>query len=251
MLLPTQDEALIDELCLPITDAHIPGILPGYYISTWGRIYNANTGNILPKNIDYCKDKYITESVTLRDGSHTMIQIHRIELLVFNPIPGCNNMIVHHKDNIKYHNWIWNLGWTSVVKNAIYAVRDGCIKTGENAYIAKVSNEDVKLICQMIQNGMRPIDIENIVNIPGCNVKNLIFNIIHGHSWREISRNYIFPGSHLNNNPFTQEQKIAIRNLFMEYGANIKNKDILNYLGINSNDRIYHLALDECRRMCD
>lgn len=248
MLLPTPKEALIEELCLPITDVHVPGILPGYYISTWGRIYNTNTGNILPQNLNYCKDKYITESLTLCDGRHIMIQIHRMELLVFHPIPGCENMIVHHKDNVKYHNWIWNLGWTNTVMNAVYAVKDGCIKTGEAGVNSKLTDNQIRTICEMIQAGMRPIDIENSINIPGCNIKNTIFNIKYGHSWRNISKDYNFPGPHVNNDPFTSEQKREISRIFREYGTNLRNKEVLSLLGIDTSNVVYDSALNECRR---
>lgn len=88
MIIPVGDEILYPETFLPITNKAVPNVGPGYSISTWGRVYNANTGNYLPKNLEYSKDHYI--SLRLNDvfGNPIMVQPHRVLMMTASYIEG-------------------------------------------------------------------------------------------------------------------------------------------------------------------
>ena len=56
MLIPIGDEIKQNEVFMPISVMAVPNIDSRITISTWGRIYNGITGNILPKNTEYNKN---------------------------------------------------------------------------------------------------------------------------------------------------------------------------------------------------
>lgn len=48
--LPNGEYTNIPEEWFPLTDYHFPGILPGYMVSNYSRIYSKLTDAYLPKN---------------------------------------------------------------------------------------------------------------------------------------------------------------------------------------------------------
>lgn len=133
-----------------------PNIIPRYLISTFGRIYNEETNTIIPQNKMYDKDKYITVSLSTIVGRHQYFQIHRLMMMIFNPIFNCELYDVNHKDGIKYHNWLWNLEWTTRSENIQHALNNGLFNLGETRDNAKLTNNQVRLICEKISEGKSP-----------------------------------------------------------------------------------------------
>ena len=110
----------------------VPGIKPRtYYISNHGRIYsNASSrvrpnGGILSHSINQKGYHQINLSLIPIDGKYrkACCKIHRLVLLAFQYIPGCQVLEVDHLDQNKDNNQLWNLQWTTPrqnTQNAIY-----------------------------------------------------------------------------------------------------------------------------------
>ena len=193
MLIPVGDEIIFPELWYNLTSYEVPYIAPIYEISSWGRIYNMETKTLLPKDINYCKNKYITVRLKLIDDDHICVQPHRIMMKRLCPIPNSEFYDVNHKDGIKYHNWIWNLEWTTHKENMEHAVNSNLFRLGENRTTTKVTNQQVEQICSLIESGKTSKQIAEIMQLENCNCERLARNIRQHHCWNHISCNYNFP----------------------------------------------------------
>ena len=80
MLIPIGDEIKYMEKWAKIPEFLIPEAKQQYLISTWGRFYNHETQRILPQNINYDKDKYITVRLSHKDDpkKSIFVQPHRM-----------------------------------------------------------------------------------------------------------------------------------------------------------------------------
>ncbi len=230
MILPTPNEALYEENWRLITPNIVPDILPHYYISTYGRIYNSYTKNYLPKNIEYCKDKYISTSLSQYGNTSICIQIHRVELMVFGYVEGCENLEVNHKDGVKYHNWLWNLEWATHKENINHAIQSGLLGLGESRGNSQLTNEQAMRVCELISLGKSPTEIQDIMDIHNVNMRKIVENIKLGLSWSHISKNYDFSKAFKKNN-FSDDQIHKICKLFEDRGTKISYKQVLDYIG--------------------
>lgn len=194
MIVPKDFIAPIPNYYYPITELVVPNISHYYFISTWGLIYNGLTHRILPQNIMYDKNKYITICVLLKDGSQKFIQPHRIVLNTFCYREDADQLEVNHLDGVKYHNWIWNLEWTTHSENMKYASDNNQFRLGENHQNSKLDNEIVIKICELIDQNYSNKQIKEKLNLDSynCNIGKIITNIRLGLSWKNISRNYDF-----------------------------------------------------------
>ena len=224
-----------------------PNIIPRYWISTFGRLYNEDTGNIIPQNKMYDKDKYITISLSTIDGSQKYFQIHRLMMMIFNPIPNCNLYDVNHKDGVKYHNWLWNLEWVTKSENIQHAINNNLFNLGETRDNTKLTNDQARLICEKISEGKSPKQISNEMNLKDCNIDKIVQNIMNGLSWKHISCDYDFSNAYKRVPTFTDEQVHLICKYLELNGKSSSTKEILNYLGIipenNKQLKVYISAL--------
>lgn len=197
MLIPENFIAPVPNYYLPITDRIVPGICPFYFISTWGLVYNGSTHHFLPQNLNYDKNKYITISVSLKDGTNKYVQPHRLVLQTFADVPNSDKLDVNHFDGYKYHNWIWNLGWMTHDENIKYAVEEQQFTYGEDRGNSKLTNQQAEVICELIDKGLSNKQILNLIDF-GKDLKmgKIITNIRCGLSWKSISRKYNFGSSY-------------------------------------------------------
>lgn len=190
MLLPVGEEILFPEEWVWIPHLFVPGIANYYKISSWGRVLNTKTGNYLPQNMNYCKDKYITVRLNDIYGNPIYCQPHRLVMMCFRPVMNYHELDVNHKDCIKYHNWVWNLEWATRQENMNHAKLNNLFIKGEDRKSTKLLNDQVEIICELISKGIGPKEISNIMNIDNCNIEKIVQNIKNGHSWRFISEKY-------------------------------------------------------------
>lgn len=225
MIIPVGDEIVQQEVFMPITDTVIPNVDPVYSISTWGRVYNSKTGNTLPLNIEYDKNHYISIRLNNIFGNPIMIQPHRLLMLMTNYIDGCEQLDVNHKDGIKYHNWIWNLEWNTRKENIDHAINTGLFNLGETRDNSNITNGQATQICQLIQDGKSPSEIESIMGIPGAAA--ISTNIKQGLSWKHISCNFDFSKAY-SRYLFTDDQIHMICKTFELLGRNTSTRDVLD-----------------------
>ncbi len=233
MILPSEDEQRIYEMWFKLEIQNM-NILPIYVISTHGRIFNKETKNYLPQNIYYDKNKYITISLKMLDGSSKFFQIHRLMMMVFNPINNSDMYEVNHKDGVKYHNWIWNLEWATPSQNVQHALRNNLFILGEDRENSILSNGIVHQICKMIADGYMNNQIVKSINFPeNCSPNQIISNIKAGLSWKHISNQYDFSNMYHKQPVFVEDQIRNICIYFQNKGVNSSTSDILNYIGID------------------
>lgn len=186
-------EPLYDgEIMVPITNIIVPDVRPYYWITNYGRVYNAYTDKFMAQVID-SKGYYYVALSTSRNGRcyKQICRVHRLVLMGFAYFPGCEQLLGNHKDGIKTHNFIWNLEWATFSENVIHAYNTGLINNlkGEDRSAATITNQQAEQICKMIQDGIKLKEIAQIVG-----VSEYIVQSISAHkAWNHISCKYNFP----------------------------------------------------------
>lgn len=161
--------------------------LPTYWISSFGRAYNAGVkSGFMTQTISY---DYLYISVYRTNGENKRIRMHRLVMLAFNYFEGCEKYEVNHKDGVKSHNWIWNLEWSTRKENMDHAVKCGLASSCEDSYRATISNEQAIFICELLSTG-EYLGTE-IADMVGCSLF-VVRGIARRNSWTMISCNYIF-----------------------------------------------------------
>lgn len=214
-----------------------PNVCRKYLVSSYGLIHNLETNNYYPTDINRDDNSYLSVALDCIDGSKIHTSLHRIILMTFGYIPGCENMVVNHKDGNKSHNWIWNLEWTDTRGNTIHAINNGLISLGEERLNTVLTNDQIHSICKLISQGYSTQDICNTLNYKNCDLRRIVCNIKAGLSWTHISKQYDFSNAYEKRYTFTDEQIHFICKLFQQYGKyGITAKEILLQLGINMDD---------------
>jgi hypothetical protein len=111
-------------------------------------------------------------------------------MLIFNPIEGCENLEIHHKDSNKHNYQFDNLEWCTKSYNMQEAYRLGEITNlqGEDRATAKITNDIAREICERIQRGEVMLDIAKELNVS----QDTVYSISTGKAWKSISKDYDF-----------------------------------------------------------
>lgn len=183
-----------DEIWKEIDDSIIKDIKPGYYISTYGRLYSSFYGYYMKPAID--KYGYLKINLQKNDGTRKYTTIHRLVALAFivNNNPKTKKL-VNHKDDIRTNSHVDNLEWCDYRYNNIYSYR----RNNNTNKFKSLTNEQVHSICQMLENG---VSVSNIVSVlyPDKlndanfveNAKQCIRRILRKDGYSDISVNYDF-----------------------------------------------------------
>lgn len=109
---------------------NIEGYHGKYQVSSWGRVRNAETGNILKP---YKNSKGYLK-VGLSSGKSKGGDKHRVNRLVAKAfLPNPNNLPqVNHKDGNKENNSVTNLEWTTNDLNMEHAMK---LRSGEIGFL--------------------------------------------------------------------------------------------------------------------
>lgn len=176
----------------------IDGIKTNYAVNKNGELMNLDKWEVVPT---FMLSGYPTYHVVVK-GSPVKerfdVGVHRLLAACFIPIPkhfrrrGYDQtmLIPNHKDGIKSHSTLDNLEWVTTRGNAIHAQQTGLLDTysGENSHLAKITNEDAKIICEELQNGLKPREISEKY---GYTLKQCT-HIYTGETWKRLSKNYDF-----------------------------------------------------------
>lgn len=135
-LYPFTTESLDGEIWLPIN--------PEYHCSNFGRIksFKREEPKIMKPFLH--QGGYLFFGLRI-DGKDKNFLAHRLVAKLFIPNPE-NLPQVDHVYGMKFDCSVWNLHWTTGVENTRAAVNTGLIKSGEDAYKAKLTNEQVLYI---------------------------------------------------------------------------------------------------------
>ena len=179
-------------------------------------------------------------SLPMKDTrDYKRIRVHRLMMFIFCYFPGCEELVVNHKDGVKDHNWLWNLEWTTHKENAEHAWEMGlctphpCI--GEDNGHAKLNNNLVMEICEKISKGETATSIAKQYDIS----RSVVTGIKNRTIWRHISCSYDF--SNANTKGMDEDTARIICERLQNGETPIQ---ISNVLGINA-DNIRHIRRRE------
>ena len=180
------------ERWLPITDKSVPGVRPYYWISDLGRAFNTNINNFIPQFEDG-KRSYLLITLMTNEGNKTK-SVHRIvmiEFVGFDPDPQKTE--VDHIYGDKYDNSVYSLRWATPSENVISAYDNNLMPSGEDSPLSVLSNEAVKNVCQMMQDGINRNEIYDYLIKNGIKNPGTVFNSIYNRDCLEtyIKRLYI------------------------------------------------------------
>ena len=187
-----------DEVFLDIPYTEMGFGFNHHKVSNYGRVFNVVKQCICNKHIDSKGYEYIISGF---NGEKKLYRVHRLLLAAFCYFPGCENLLVNHKDGIKNHNFLCNLEWATYSENTLHAYNKGLItnKQGEDRVASTITNVQAIEICERLQNGDRVVDIANSTGISD----NVIYSIKCRRSWKFISDNYSFK---VNDTHFTEDE---------------------------------------------
>lgn len=218
-------------------------IIPWYYISNYGRIWSVNYGKFL----SYYQDQGGYYRVTLvinSNGNTVFTGVHKITLMSFDPILESDYFIPHHKDDNKINNHINNLQWATVSENTRFALESGAAYyTGENNPRSYLSNDQINMICKMLEEGYKPPEIATNLGDPYDKIGDdrnkmcaIIRNIRAGKSYYDIATNYNIPG--LQGRKFySLEFTMLVCNFLSDPNRIFTFRELCEYLCIDLNDR--------------
>ena len=184
-------DLLPGEVFKAVTSQAIPNVRKMYCISNYGRVINSQTMRFLKQQISV--SGYPEVIFCLENAKVKLMRVHRVELLTFNPIPGCENLQVNHIDGNKQNNMLGNLEWITASGNILHAYRTGLAtpntKFGEDSHFAKITRDQAVQICYLLQeNKLSMVDIAQMVGTTYGIVK----AIKYGECWTEVSKHFAF-----------------------------------------------------------
>jgi hypothetical protein len=144
--------------------------LPNFEISINGIIRNITNKKIKSQYIG--STGYYMISVSKNNKSKPY-RVHR--LLAENYIPNnFNKPQINHKDGDKLNNDLANLEWVTNRENNTHALKIGLINnSGEKNGMAKLKNEDIPKIRELLNSGMSQYKIAKIFNISRSAIENI------------------------------------------------------------------------------
>lgn len=225
-----------EETWFPITQAFFPNIMPGYMISTWGRIYNEKTGQLIPNEFYSDRNEYIGVYLRTTNGPAIEMPLHRVMMYIFKNSEYSDNLQVNHKDGRKYHNWIWNLEMTTSSENLYHAHNTGLAGKGETSYQSTITDNQAKAIASMVVMdvpvGMIEKSLKSI--IPNVDIYSIAQTMKRGLAWNDIVEQMRGELTERNKvNQFTEEQIHEICRILESRGINTSTEDILAAIGLN------------------
>lgn len=170
-------------------------------ISTYGRIFSISKGRLLKQSKSTLTSNGNYLSVSYSEGKLKITHeyVHRLVAATFLP-RNKNKNIVNHKDGIPYHNYAWNLEWTTQSQNYIHALETGLKKEslGEQRSHSKWEDHEIHYICSLMEEGHKPTYIytkmvERYPNDPRIEyerIRTLYKHIKHKTHWTHISKRY-------------------------------------------------------------
>ena len=155
-----------------------------YEIAPEGFVRNLRTGRVLKTDINKSGHHRVTISV---DGCAERFYLHRLVAVKYVPNPE-SKPFVNHKDGNKDNNSFENLEWVTCQENTQHAFDMGLRHSGSKAYQAKLTEEVVINVCELLVQGLRRAEIMGVTGVS----KTQFDDIRSRKSWKRISAPYIW-----------------------------------------------------------
>lgn len=159
----------------------LPNVKPNYYVSIFGRVCSCFNGKYHVMSPTEDSKGYLQVGLATIDGNPISRKVHRLVMLTFCYIEGCEDLEVNHEDGNKKNNMLFNLTWVTPKKNTEHAIRTGLKKIyGEENPNSVLTDKQCEEVCELYLSGMTCIDIANKM---GCkpHVINHTFQVILDH----------------------------------------------------------------------
>ena len=227
----------------PITEDIVQYVQPYYWVSNYGNVFSTWSGGFLYHTQSKTNGGHMNVILSLKTGEIKHAEVHRLVLMAFNYIPGCENLDVNHKDNIPWNNWLWNLEWCTVSYNIKYSYDFGNMPKGQDKFNAILNDDQVHIICKDLEL-VKPYkeilkdigyDISSLSNKEFHNLECLIDNIKRKRAWTHISNLYNMPEGVNSLQKFTLDQVHTIckcivngmlyRDILIELGYDVSTMD--------------------------
>ena len=147
--------------------------IPSIEVSNLGNLRDVQTKEPVPTydNFGY---RWI-----FRNNTHYFVHHLVANLFIENPNPKLFKYI-NHLDGVKDHNMEYNLEWCDISMNTEHSFVLG--------NIGKYSEKTIRRVCEMLQDGIAPVVIEDETGIN----RKYISEIYQGRKHRSISAEYVF-----------------------------------------------------------
>lgn len=160
-------------------------ILPDrYLVNREGEVFSIRSNRLISQRLD----RYGYPRVNLYEGTknHT-VTVHRLVAKAFVPNP-VNLPEVNHIDGDKMNNNADNLEWVTSSQNQRHAFRLGLQRgqKGEKNGMARYSEKDVRLVCELLAKGKRNAEIRDETGYSFS----FIEKIKYGETWTYITKEY-------------------------------------------------------------
>lgn len=203
------------EVFMPITDRVVPGVMDYYLISNYGRLFHKFENRFLTVNLD--SKGYSYKPLATVNGPKNC-RIHRLVMMTFIYFPGCENILVNHKDGIKTNNFIWNLEWATPSMNIQHAVDTGMKKKKYKP----IPEDKLRKACELLQD--QSIPINEIAKITKLSY-GIVSSIASKRAHVDISSQYNIQPRKISNNLSKDE----IHKLCRYFEQNPKDDNLDNY----------------------
>lgn len=157
-----------------------------YEITQDGRVINVK----LNREVSQRQSDFGYQIVCLSDHQNRPchVKVHRLVASRWIET-DTEDLEVNHKDGNKKNNHVTNLEWVTSKQNKEHGWDTGLYThRGESHYLSKLSEQQVEVLCQMLQDGCRVAEIAKLFNT----TKDVINNIRSGRSWQHIASKYTF-----------------------------------------------------------
>lgn len=132
-------------------------------------------------------------------GGHRTIPVHRLLMMLFNPVEGMEHLQVNHIDGNRLNNNLDNLEWCTCSENQRHAVRLGLSKPrrGEKNNFTILKELEVVEICELLQSGESVTSVAKRYD----HIKiGTIYAIYEKAIWLDVVKNYHFHRKRIHQN---------------------------------------------------
>lgn len=158
-----------------------------YEVNLKGKIRNKSTLKELKGNSPKNEKGYVRVTLQNIHGQRKKYSLHRIVMATFY---GEDSREVNHIDGNKENNSIDNLEYNTRKENAHHAKIHKLYQSCDCHYKAKLTNKEVKKICEMMSNGKSNIEIMTFMKLNPNEYESIISKIRHRKCWTDISHEY-------------------------------------------------------------
>ena len=233
-----------DEIFVQVSTI-IPEVEDRYYISNYGRLYDANRMVFISPYLQ--PNGYLSVTMNKKRSyykSHNdhayHITIHRLVCMAFCGIPeNYKELQVNHKNSIRFDCYQNNLEWTTPKENVFHSFNQGNRKVGAESNRSVYTELEVRKICELMQSGIYDYDeICMTVFNHKCTDKEkaLIYNIRNRLFWNSISCEYSFDPSPKKTYALSEEQVHSVCKILESDPSlmNPKNKSAANIIALKA-----------------